>query len=57
MTTPKGLSGTMSKQTHSGNSECLTDEADVLRTPNKTQGIHITRCIRLHLSMYVLLTL
>ena len=53
MTNPKGLSGTMSKQTHSGNSECLTDEEDVLRTPNKTQGIHtiIRRCIRLHLSM------
>ena len=34
MTTPKGLSVTILKQTQSGKSGCLTDEADVSLTPN-----------------------
>ena len=38
MTTPKGLSGKISKQMHSGKSGCLTDEAYVSRTPNIHTG-------------------
>ena len=38
MTTPKRLSGTISKQTHSGKSGCLTDEADVSRMPIVNTG-------------------
>ena len=38
MTTPKGLSGTISLQMHCGKSGCLTDEADELRTTNVNKG-------------------
>ena len=38
MTTLKRLSGSISKQTHSGKIGCLTDEADVSRTPNVNRG-------------------
>ena len=38
MTTLKGLSGTISKQIHSGKSGRLTDEADVSHTPNVNTG-------------------
>ena len=34
MTIQKGLSGTISLQIPWGKSRCLTDEADVSRTPN-----------------------
>ena len=34
MTTPKGVSGTISKETHSGKSRCWTNETDVSRMPN-----------------------
>ena len=33
MTTPKGLSGTISNQTDSGKIRCLTEEADFSPTP------------------------
>ena len=38
MTTLKRLSGTISKQIHSGKSGRLTDEADVSHTPNVNTG-------------------
>ena len=38
MTTPKRLSGTISKLTHSGKSGCLTEEAGVSRTHNVNTG-------------------
>ena len=38
MTTPKELSETISKQTCSGKSECLTDEADVSCTSKVNTG-------------------
>ena len=39
MTTSKGLSVTISKQTHSVKSGCLTDEADVTRMPNVNTNV------------------
>ena len=38
MTNLKRLSGTVSKQMHSGKSGCLKDEADLSRTPNVNTG-------------------
>ena len=40
MTTPKGLSVTILKQTHSGKSGCLTNEADVSLTPISTRSVY-----------------
>ena len=61
MITPKGLLVTISKQTHSGKSGCLTDEAGVSRTPNENTGATyytiMKICINLHLSMSVLITM
>ena len=37
--TPKGLSGTISKQTHSGKSGCWTDEPDAICMPNVNTGV------------------
>ena len=39
MTTSKGLSVTISKQTRSVKSGCLTDEADVTRMPNVNTNV------------------
>ena len=38
MTTPKGLSGTISRQTDSGKIRCLTYEVDVSRMLNVNTG-------------------
>ena len=38
MTTPRRLSGIISKQMHSGKSECFMDETSVSRMPNGNTG-------------------